>query len=257
MTSFLTAVYIMWYRQIKRFLRMKYRVITAIIQPLFWMVFFGLGWAGMFRGQISKSFFGGGFIAFLTPGVVMISVSTISFMSGVSVIWDKEFGFLKEVLVAPASRSAIIFGRALGDSTVAVMQGLIVLLLSIVFYPNLNVTFLPIALVSMILTALTLTSIGISIGSKMSSMEAFQLINTLIFMPTIFLSGAFIPLASMPNWMKTLTLINPLTYGVDATRNALTGVGFLPLTIDLLLLSIFSIFFLGLSALIFKRTTIG
>jgi len=246
----------MWYRQIKRFLRARSRVIGSIVQPIFWLIFFGLGFSGTFRtvpGGINRNL---DYLPFLVPGVVMMSVFFGSFMSGISVIWDREFGFLKEVLVAPVPRDATILGRALGDSTTSVIRGILILLLASVLAPSINLAGIPVVLVSMILVALSFTSFGIIIGSKMRSMEGFQLINTFLSMPILFLSGAFYPVQTMPTWMRAIAMINPLTYGVDAARIALTGTGVNSLMVDMIMLLVTSVIFISISAWVFRRTTI-
>jgi len=246
----------MWYRQIKRFLRARSRVIGSIVQPIFWLIFFGLGFSGSFRtvpGGINRNL---DYLPFLVPGVVMMSVFFGSFMSGISVIWDREFGFLKEVLVAPVPRDATILGRALGDSTTSVIRGILILLLASVLAPSINLAGIPVVLVSMILVALSFTSFGIIIGSKMRSMEGFQLINTFLSMPILFLSGAFYPVQTMPTWMRAIAMINPLTYGVDAARIALTGTGVNSLMVDMIMLLVTSVIFISISAWVFRRTTI-
>ncbi len=257
MDAFVRTVHIMWYRQIKRFLRARSRVIGSIIQPIFWLIFFGFGFSGTFRmmspGGMNRSL---DYLPFLVPGVVMMSVFFGSFMSGISVIWDREFGFLKEVLVAPVSRNATILGRALGDSTTSVIRGLLILMLASALAPGINFSQIPIVLISMILVALSFTSIGIIIGSKMRSMEGFQLINTFLSMPILFLSGAFYPVQTMPRWMRAIAMMNPLTYGVDGARIALTGTGTNSLWIDLIMLSLTSLVFISVSAWVFRKTTI-
>lgn len=256
MRTFIRTVHIMWYRQIKRFLRARSRVIGSIVQPIFWLIFFGLGFSGSFRtvpGGINRNL---DYLPFLVPGVVMMSVFFGSFMSGISVIWDREFGFLKEVLVAPVPRDATILGRALGDSTTSVIRGILILLLASVLAPSINLAGIPVVLVSMILVALSFTSFGIIIGSKMRSMEGFQLINTFLSMPILFLSGAFYPVQTMPTWMRAIAMINPLTYGVDAARIALTGTGVNSLMVDMIMLLVTSVIFISISAWVFRRTTI-
>jgi len=252
--AFMRTVQIMWYRQVKRFLRARSRVIGSTIQPIVWLIFFGLGFSRTFRmmGPV------GGFeyLPFLVPGVVMMSVFFGSFMSGISVIWDREFGFLKEVLVAPVPRDATILGRALGDSTTSVIQGIVILMLASVLAPEIKLSGIPLVLISMLLVSLSFTSLGIIIGSRMRSMEGFQLINTFLSMPILFLSGAFYPIQSMPGWMRAFAMINPLTYGVDGARIALTGMGVNNMLTDLLMLSFTSAIFVSISAWIFRRTTI-
>lgn len=253
--AFIRTVQIMWYRQVKRFLRARSRVIGTTIQPIVWLIFFGLGFSRTFR-MMGPGMGGFEYLPFLVPGVVMMSVFFGSFMSGISVIWDREFGFLKEVLVAPVPRDATILGRALGDSTTSVIQGIVILILASVLAPEINLSGIPAVLVSMMLVSLSFTSLGIIIGSRMRSMEGFQLINTFLSMPILFLSGAFYPIQTMPRWMRAIALLNPLTYGVDGARIALTGMGVNDIWTDLILLSCTSAIFVGISAWVFRRTTI-
>ncbi len=257
MEAFLRTVSIMWYRQIKRFVRARSRVIGSIVQPIFWLILFGLGFSRSF-GMMSTGAARNNieYLPFLVPGVVMMSVFMGSFMSGVSVIWDKEFGFLKEVLVAPVPREATILGRALGDSTTSVIRGVLILLLSSLIAPNINLARTPMVLVSMLFVAICFTSVGIILGSVMTSMEGFQLINTFISMPILFLSGAFYPVETMPKWMRAIAMANPLTYGVDGARIALTGVGMNALWFDIAMLIVTSAIFVSISAWVFRRTTI-
>ena len=253
----LNALHAMWYRQVKRFWRAKSRVAAMIIQPVFWMIFFGLGWASAFRIGGVRTLFGGlDYLTFLMPGVIMMAIFMFSYMSGISVIWDKEFGYLKEILVAPVSRRASILGRMLGDSTVAVIQGIIIFCIAYPLTPTLRIMNVPIVILVAFLTSLSFTSVGTIIATKMRSQEGFQLIVNMISMPTLFLSGAFYPIDTMPTWMKYLAYINPLTYGVDATRILLTGSGSLDLTIDAILLLLLSTILVMLATQTFKKATI-
>lgn len=251
----LISVYVMWYRQVKRFVRARSRLIGSIAQPLFWMLFFGLGFSSALSFQEARSF-GLGYMSFLIPGIVMMAVFFTSFTAGISVIWDKEFGFLKEVLVAPASRSLLIFGRALGDSTVAALQGFIVLAVAYFLTPTLLLDGIPIFTLTVFLTALTFTCLGIALASKVRSIEGFHLLTTFIAMPTLFLSGAFFPVETMPEWMKILAFINPLTYSVDAARKILTNIGFFSLPLNLMVLLGSTLIFTFIAAWIFEKTTV-
>ena len=257
-TPFLTAVSIMAYRQVKRFLRMRARMVMALIQPLVWMLFFGLGWSSTLRGPMARQVLGGlSYLEFLAPGVAMMTVFGTSFFAGASVVWDREFGFLKEVLVAPASRKAIILGRALGDSLVAIAQGLVTFAIACALAGRVNLVGLPLLVAAMFLTALAHTSLGIAIGSLVTSMEAFQLIVNLISMPTIFLSGTVFPLKMAPEWMKNLSMLIPLTYGVDAARSATFGGALIPLWLDMAVLSALALALVLLSAKAFERATLA
>ncbi|RLI01900.1 ABC transporter [Candidatus Bathyarchaeota archaeon] len=253
----LNSTYVMWYRQVKRFIRARSRLVGSIAQPLVWMIFFGVGFASSFRLQGYQKIFGGiDYLSFLIPGVVIMAVFFTSFTAGISVIWDKEFGFLKEVLVAPTSRTLLIFGRALGDSTVAAIQGFIVLALAYLLVPNLSMMGIPLLILTVFLVALSFTSLGIVLASKIRSMEGFQLLMTFIAMPILFLSGAFFPVKTMPEWMKILAFLDPLTYGVDVARVALTGVGFFPLTLSFIVLLGLTVAFTVFATCVFRKVGI-
>ncbi|RLI05928.1 ABC transporter [Candidatus Bathyarchaeota archaeon] len=247
----------MWYRQVKRFIRAKSRLVGSIASPLLWMFFFGVGFASTFNLPSTKEILGGvDYLSFLIPGIIMMTVYFASFVSGISIIWDREFGFLKEVLIAPTSRAVLIFGRSLGDSTVAVVQGLVILAIAYFLVPGLMITTLPLMVVSTFLVALFFTEMGIAIASRMRSMEGFQIVSTFVGLPILFLSGAFYPVDTLPFWMKVLAFINPLTYGVDIARKLLVGVGFFPLYINFLVLCVLTVTLTFIATWIFQRTTI-
>lgn len=258
------AVYIMAYRQLKRFVRARSRIIGMVVNNVLWLLFFGLGWAYTLRGPIASMLFKGlDYLAFLLPGTFTTSIFQASFMGGISVIWDKQFGFLKEVLVAPAPRSLTILGRAIGDAMVSTVNGLIMLSLGFLLTPYLNPLALPIVIALGLMLALGFTSMGIAIASTMRSPEGFQLIVGLLTLPITLLSGTMFPLTNAPNWMQIAALAIPLTYAVDLIRYHLVGVSFLNtiyqwLTpeIELLLLTATSLSLVVLAVEMFKRTTI-
>ncbi|MBO8179542.1 MAG: ABC transporter permease [Archaeoglobus sp.] len=248
------AFEIMVYRQVKRFLRARSRVAGMIINPLVWLAFFGIGWSNAFR---DTSIFGGvDYLTYLSPGIFAMTVFNQSFVSGISVIWDREFGFLKEVLVAPASRKETIAGRIFGDSAVATLQGAIILSLTF-FIAKINLLGVISALGVGFVLAVAFSSFGVSIAARMRSMEGFQMIMALVMLPLIFLSGAIYPIAFMPSWMKALALANPLTYAVEASRVLLTGVsGIFPLYQSLLILLILTAVMLYIAMVSFERSTV-
>ena len=253
----LNIFYAMFYRQLRRFIRATSRLAGTLINPIIFLVFFGLGWSTLFRGNIARMlFYGLDYLSYLAPGIYMMTLFTSGFIGGVSVLWDKEFGFLKEILVAPASRVYGILGRALGDSVANIIQGLIILIPMYALAPSLDIYGLAPALAIGFLIALTFNSIGIVIASRMNSMEGFHLIINLIMWPIVFLSGAFFPYDNLPEWMKAIVYINPLTYGVDASRYFLTGVSKMDLATDIIALLITSAAFISLAAYIFEKTTI-
>jgi ABC-2 type transport system permease protein len=168
---------------------------------------------------------GESYIAFLIPGMVAMSVLFTSVFSGIQIIWDKQFGFLKETLVAPVSRLEIMLGQTLGGATTAVIQGSLILVLSMfVGFPQLNPVGFLIALAFMVLIGISFTAFGIAIASRMEDMTGFQLIMNFVVFPIFGLSGALFPISSLPAWMIPLTLLDPLTYGVEGIRYGLTGV---------------------------------
>jgi ABC-2 type transport system permease protein len=168
---------------------------------------------------------GESYIAFLIPGMVAMSVLFTSVFSGIQIIWDKQFGFLKETLVAPVSRLEIMSGQTLGGATTAVIQGSLILFLSMfVGFPLINPVGFLIALAFMILIGISFTAFGIAIASRMDDMTGFQLIMNFVVFPIFGLSGALYPISSLPAWMIPLTLLDPLTYGVEGIRYGLTGV---------------------------------
>ncbi|MCD6409164.1 MAG: ABC transporter permease [Candidatus Verstraetearchaeota archaeon] len=248
---------VMVYRQLKRFTRARSRVIGSIFNPLIWMVFFGLGWSGLFTSSMAKLLFRGlDYMSFLAPGMVMMAIFTASLFSGMSVIWDREFGFLKELLVAPASRTAIILGRSIGDALTALAQGVVILAASFLLAKQLTPTGIPLAVAIGLLAAIAFTSMGIALASTMRSFEGFNLITTFLMLPLLFLSGAFYPIDSLPLWLKALVYLNPLTYAVDATRYALTGVSSFNILHSTAALALSAVILTLAATYTFKKSTI-
>jgi ABC-2 type transport system permease protein len=214
-------IYTIWLRNMKRFLRSKSRIVGSIAMPLFFLLFLGVG----LNSVVQLPGLGESYIAFLIPGMVAMSVLFTSVFSGIQIIWDKQFGFLKETLVAPVSRLEIMSGQTLGGATTAVIQGSLILVLSMfVGFPLLNPVGFLIALAFMVLIGISFTAFGIAIASRMEDMTGFQLIMNFVVFPIFGLSGALFPISSLPTWMIPLTLLDPLTYGVEGIRYGLTGV---------------------------------
>ena len=214
-------IYTIWLRNMKRFIRSKSRIVGSIAMPLFFLLFLGVG----LNSVVQLPGLGESYIAFLIPGMVAMSVLFTSVFSGIQIIWDKQFGFLKETLVAPVSRLEIMSGQTLGGATTAVIQGSLILVLSMfVGFPLLNPVGFLIALAFMILIGISFTAFGIAIASRMDDMTGFQLIMNFVVFPIFGLSGALFPISSLPAWMIPLTLLDPLTYGVEGIRYGLTGV---------------------------------
>ena len=214
-------IYTIWLRNMKRYIRSKSRIIGSISMPLFFLLFLGVG----LNSVVQLPGLGENYIVFLIPGMVAMSVLFTSVFSGIQIIWDKQFGFLKETLVAPVSRLEIMSGQTLGGATTAVIQGSMILVLSVlVGFPLSDPVGFLIALAFMILIGISFTAFGIAIASRMDDMTGFQLIMNFVVFPIFGLSGALFPISSLPEWMVPLTLLDPLTYGVEGIRYGLTGV---------------------------------
>ncbi len=249
--------YIMVYRQVVKFFRARSRIIGSIVNPLIWLAFFGLGWANVFNFPLAKEIFGGvDYLTFLAPGILGMTIFTSSFISGISVIWDKQFGFMKEVLVAPSSRTAAMVGRLFGDSLTTLLQGAIILAFMYPLATSLKpVGALPSFLLAF-LSSVAFSSLGVIIALRMNSLEGFQLIINFLMVPLLFLSGAFYPINTMPLWMKVLAYLDPLTYGVDGMRYYLAGTSTLTPTVDWLMLTSLAVGFLLIASAIFRKSTI-
>jgi ABC-2 type transport system permease protein len=247
----MNTVYILWLRQVKRYLRSKSRIIASLGQPLLFLVAMGFGFGPIFQkaGQ-------GDYIQFLAPGIIAMTILFTSTFSGIEVVFDRQFGFLKETLVAPVSRFSIMFGRTLGGATVAVIQGIIILLLSLLVGFRPHLLGIIIAFPIMFLIAMLFTAFGTAIASKMNDMHGFQLIMNFLVMPLFFLSGAFFPLNDLPKALSIITRIDPLTYGVDGLRAALAGSSHFGLTTDFLVLGVITLFFLALGSYLFSKIEI-
>ena len=226
LTRAFTGSYIVWLRDIKRFWRDTPRRVGAFVQPLIYLFLLGTGLQAAFK------VFGGGntkYIQFMFPGILGMTVLFTSVFSAISILWDREFGFLKEVLVSPVPRSSVAFGKIIGGASQAMIQAAILLIL--MFFPFMYgfsvATFVKaIALIPLVLLlAVGMTSIGVAIAANMKSMEGFPMVMNFLLLPLFFLSGAMFPLQGLPGWMTFLTRINPLSYGVDMLRGvALRGV---------------------------------
>lgn len=228
----MSTIYILWLRQLKRYWRSKSRIIGSLGQPILFLVALGFG-----LGPIFAKAGGGNYIDFLAPGVMVQAILFTAVFSGIELIWDKQFGFLKETLVAPVSRLEIITGRILGGATIATAQGVITFLLTLVVgFRPMNMVSLPIAFGVMFLVALLYTALGTAIASVLEDFHGFQLIMNFLVMPSFFLSGALFPLQNSSGLLQTISKVNPLSYGVDALREVLTGTAHFGLTADFLVL---------------------
>jgi ABC-2 type transport system permease protein len=220
----LRAVYIIWYRDVIRYLRDRFRLLASLAQPVLYLVIFGTGLSSSLGG--GRGGFGGGALdykQFLYGGIIGMSILFISIFSGMSIVWDREFGFLKEILVAPINRSAVAIGKTLGGATQAMVQGLILLLLAPVAGVKLTPTSVLELLPLMALVSFALTAMGVALAARMRSMQGFQGVMNFLMMPLFFLSGALFPLKGLPAWMDVLTHLDPLAYGIDPIRKVILG----------------------------------
>lgn len=244
----MNTIYILWLRQMKRFIRTKERVLASIAQPVLFLIALGFGF-----GPIYHKAGGGDYISFLAPGVIAMSILFTAVFTGMEIIWDKQFGFLKETLVAPVSRITVMLGRTLGGATVAFVQGLVVMLITLVvgFRPALS--SLPVAFLFMFLVALVFSALGTAIASRLNDMQGFPLIINFVVMPLYFLSGALFPLEGLTGVFHRVVVLNPLAYGVDGIRGALTGTPYFSLGFDCMVLTLCATVLVGIGAYMFSR----
>jgi len=248
------AIYTMWLREMKRFLRVKARVVGSLLMPFFFLAFLGLPMSFMPTREIPGMPPGANFLDFVAPGIVGMTLLFAGTMSGTSVLWDKEFGFLKEVLVAPVSRFSIILGRSLGGMTTAIMQALIIVAIAAAMGVSLSSPLgLLLSLIFMILTCATFTGLGVIIATKLGNIEGFMAIMNLIIFPIFLLSGAFFPVQAMPSWLRYMMCLNPLTYGVDGLRGTLVNMAAFPLWLDFAVLLGFFVASATLGAYFFAK----
>jgi len=245
------AIYVLWLREMKRFFRSPSRIVGSLFLPLLFLFAFGMGFSNIqFAGVGDVDY-----ISFLFPGIIAMNLLFTSVSSGISVLWDREFGFLKEIMVAPVTRVSIVIGRILGGMTTAVLQAILFMLVALIFkIASFTLVSALIAFAFMLLISSTFIGVGLIFASRMKDMHGFQLIMNFVVMPIFFLSGAFYPLENMPNIVRYIIYANPLAYGVDGLRGALIGVSSLPLLTNILVLVGFSTFMVVLGALMFEKS---
>jgi ABC-2 type transport system permease protein len=221
----LRAVSIVWRRELIRFRSDRLRAITALVQPVLFLFVLGTGLSTLAsRGMPA----GVDFRTFIYPGVLAMSVLFTAIFSAASVVWDREFGFLREMLVAPVRRWAIVIGKCLGGATVATFQGIIFLALAGVAHVPYDPVLLLTLVGELLLLSFTLTAFGVMMAARIKQIQAFMALTQMFVMPLFFLSGALYPLSGLPGWLTVLTRVDPLTYIVDPMRQAVFG--HLPLT---------------------------
>ena len=244
---FWKAVYVICMRDIRRFFREKSQVIGSVARPAFWLVIMGTGFSTVFRSET------GTYAQFLFPGIIGMTVLFTSIFSAVSIIWDRQFGFLREILVAPVSRTSVAVGKTLSGCFQSMIQGAIILALS----PIVNVRLTPLMVIQVLLliflASFALTSLGLLIASRMESHEGFNLIINFLVMPMFLLSGAFFPIQGLPVWMRSVVAVNPLSYAVDALRGVILGVYEHALATDILFMTGFAVVMTTVAVTAFTR----
>jgi ABC-2 type transport system permease protein len=250
------GLYTLWLREVKRYLRDRTRIVSSFVQPLLWLVIFGVGIGASLGGTVPIP--GLTYQQLIFPGIVGQTLLFTSMFMGISVIWDKEFGFMKEILVAPISRISIFLGKMVGDSTDALIQGTIVIILGLALGIKIDLVMFLACLPVMLLITFGLVSIGLTIASFMGSLESFGAIQSFINLPLFFLSGGLFLLQKLPDWMQIISKVNPLTYGVDALRNIILGgtwqsLQVQPLYLDLAIVGFFDLVMIIIGTLAFAR----
>jgi len=249
--SELKGLYAIWYREILVFIREPSRLIGSIIQPLLWLVIFGTGLGSIIEpGTVS----GANYQQFLFPGILVMTVLFGSLFFGLYIILDKRIDFLKEVLVAPLNKSTMFFGKALGGSTDGLFQIIILMILGAIFF-GIHFTLLSLiqTLVIVILLLISVTSLGLAIGSLLESPEGFGLISNFLIFPLFFLSGALFPVTNLPTWLSVIVNVNPVSYAVDALRSVILGIPGNSLLLDLGVLIAFTVVMVIIGTTAFKR----
>lgn len=227
-------------------------MIGSLAQPLLFLVALGFGFGPIFQKAGE-----GNYLNFLVPGIIGMTIIFSSVFSGIEIIWDKQFGFLKETLVAPVSRFNIMLGRTLGGATMSVFQGLLVLFISLfIGFRPVNWLMLPILILLMILVALLFTALGTAIASLLDDMQGFQLIVNFLIMPLFFLSGAIFPLTGLPKFLTIIASLDPLAYGIDSFRAVLINISTFGLRLDIIILSVITLLFLSLGSYLFSKIQI-
>lgn len=247
----MNAIYILWLRELKRYFRSRSRIIGSLGQPILFLFALGFGLGPIFQkaGQ-------GNYFQFLGPGIISMSILFTAIFAGIQVIWDKQFGFLKETLVAPVPRWQIMFGKTIGGATIATLQGTIVLVLATIFGFRPELDLLLVTFIFMFLVAIFFTGLGISIASSLADINGFQLIMNFLVQPVFFLSGALFPLQNLPKVISGVTEIDPLTYGVDGIRGTLTGMSHFGIGVDMTVLLILVALILAIGAYLFSKIEI-
>jgi ABC-2 type transport system permease protein len=248
----MSAIYILWLRELKKYSRSRTQIIASLGQPLLYLLVLGFGLGPMFQKAG-----GGSYLQFVAPGVMGMTVLFTSVFSGIALLWDRQFGFLKETLVAPVPRIQVMIGRTLGGATVAMIQGtLIFVVCLIVGFRPVSLLAVPLGFVFMGLIASVFAALGTAIGSSLQDMQGFQLIMNFLVLPIFFLSGALFKLDNLPKPLSIITHLDPLTYGVDGLRSVLIGDSHFSMYTDALVLLCVAAAFICLGAWRFSKIEI-
>jgi ABC-2 type transport system permease protein len=213
------SIWVIAYRELLRFVQDRPRMFSSFSMPIIFLIIFGAGF-GRLIGQMMP---GVDYVQFMYPGILAMTVLMTSVMSGVSIVWDREFGFLKEVLVSPLSRSGVLAGKAVGAATIAIIQGAIMLVLAPIVNVPINLGTVLALLPLLLILSLALSGLGLLIGARMRSQQGFQIVMQLVIFPMMFLSGIFFPVSGVATWLEVLSKLNPVTYGIDAIRQVFLG----------------------------------
>ena len=245
----MSAIYILWLRELRRYTRSRVQIIASLGQPLLYLLALGFGLGAVFR-QAGR----GSYIQFVAPGVIAMTVLFSATFSGIALLWDRQFGFLKETLVAPVPRVYIMLGRTLGAATSSTIQGLLVATVCVIagFRPA-NLALVPVGIGFLVLIAVVFAGLGTMIGSMLKDMQGFQMVMNFLVMPLFFLSGALYPLDGLPAAMKVVTRLDPLAYGVDGLRSTLISQPFFGYGLDVAVLAPLAAVFICLGAWRFSK----
>jgi len=250
----LGAIYIIWLREMKKYIRNKSRLAGNLMQPFFFLAFLGLGFNSLNVPGLPG---GTNYLDFLAPGIIGMGLIFSSMFAGISILWDRQFGFLKEMMVAPVSRTSIVIGRIFAGMTSGIIQAFVLLGISVLLGVKIaSIAGVLASVVFIVLIAMSFVGLGISFASRMQDMQGFQLIMNFLIFPMFMLSGALFPLGGLPLWLASLSYLDPLTYGVDGLRGLIIGTSHLPILMDAGILSGFCIAMILLATYLFSKTEV-
>ncbi len=223
------AMYIIWLRHVKKFARSKVSILGSLGMPFFFLASIGFGLNAIVTIPDTDI----SYLAFIAPGIIAMGILFISMFGGMQVVWDKRFGFLKNTLVAPVSRTQIMLGMTIGGATTSTLQGFLILLIALALGVTIiSVVGLLIAIAFMLLIGVAFTALGLAIASRMENLQSFPYVVNFVIFPIFFLSNALFPLDTLPVWFQYISFIDPLTYGVDGIRFGLLGLSSIPVGVS-------------------------